>query len=423
MKRRSTPAILAALVCVIAPAILSAQEPRLTNLSVRTPIDGANPAIVGFTIGPSEQATVVLRAVGPSLVAFGVENALEDPRIAVFNATGSRIAFNDDYSPADAAAFAAVGAFPLRPGGKDAALVSTLPAGSYTVHVAGPAGARGEVLVEAYLSANGSARLTNLSARATIHAEGGLIAGVTVAPGTGRRRLLVRAIGPTLADFGVAGSSRDPQLEVFTGTSRVAENNNWAATATPDGPDWAGLTSVFLSSGAFPLARVSLDAAVVREFDAGNHTIVARASGPASAGVALVEIYEAPSAPDAGSLPALAVQEFAVREAFGANFFLQIFSTLRVVVTGAAPVTLRTLRFAVVERGTGTRINIAPVFPLNEVMPPGGIIELLRRGTPAETALYYEIDPIIEFVTAEITYTDAAGGTNLFTTRTRVARR
>lgn len=420
MKTTSPCIIVVALSAALAASSF-AQEPRLTNLSVRTLIDGTGPAIIGFSLGPSESATVVLRAVGPSLAPFGVDNTLADPRLEIFNSAGSRIAANDDYAPTDATAFAAAGAFPLRAGGKDAAIVASLPAGSYTAHVAGPAGARGEVLVEAYLAAGGSARLQNLSVRAAVRAEDGLIAGFTVAPGVGQRRLLMRAIGPTLAEFGVAGVASDPRVEIFSGANRVTENDNWASDLAPSGTDWSTMTSAFLASGAFPLSRISRDAAVLRDFEAGSHTLVARANGAAGAGIALLEIYETPSAPLA-SPPALAVQEFAVREAIGANFFLQVFSTLRVVVTGAAPVTLRTLRLAVFERGTGTRINIGPLYQLNETVPSGGMIELLRRGTPAEVALYYEIDPIIEFVRAEIAYTDGSGNTNLFTTTARVAR-
>lgn len=415
--------ILAITAAILAGGATSARsaEPRLTNLSVRTLIDGSAPTIVGFTVGPSDAATVVLRAVGPSLIPFGVENTLEDPRLEVFTATGTRIAANDDHSPSDAAVFAGVGAFPLRTGGKDAAVVATLPAGSYTVHVAGPAGARGEVLVEAYLAGSSSARLQNLSVRAAIRAESGLIAGVTVSPGIGQRRLLVRAIGPTLEGFGVTGASSDPRLEVFSGANRVAENDDWATDATPGGTDALALTMAFLDSGAFPLAGISRDSAVLRDFNAGSHTMIARANNAAGAGVALLEIYEAPTSPS-GSLPALAVQQFGVREAMGSNFSLQIFTTLRVVVTGTAPVAFRTLSFFVTERGSGQRINLRPIHQLNDVVPPGGMIELLRRGSPAEAALYYEIDPIIETVTAEIGYADAAGNNAVLTAATRVVR-
>jgi hypothetical protein len=418
---KAIPHCTAVLACFAAAALsVGAQEPRLTNLSVRTPIDGMTPAIVGFTVGPAESATVVLRAVGPSLIPFGVENTLEDPRLEVFNAAGSRIAANDDYSAADAAAFAAVGAFPLRAGGKDAGLVATLPAGSYTAHVAGPVGARGEVLVEAYLAGSGSARLLNLSVRAPIRADGGLIAGVTVAPGTGRRRLLMRAIGPTLGNFGVPNSAEDPRLDLFSNATRIAENDNWP---TPAGADAAGpmaLASAFLASGAFPIAR-NRDAALLQDLAPGSYTLAARTTLGSGNGPVLLEIYEAPA--DAPAPPSLAVQEFSLREGLLPNFVLAPIAKLRVVeMRGETGLVLRSLRLRLEWGGEG--YSMRPQALTGTVLP-GTVVELLPLGSAAEIALYYELlfEPQVETVRAEIVYTDANGREGVLPTAARIVRR
>ena len=97
--------------------------------------------------GPKQ---LLLRAAGPGLATFGVPNTLGDPALAVFNAAGGRIAENDNWAAALQSTFDAVGAFRLPSGSRDAALVSNLPPGSYTVQVRGADGGTGEALVEIY---------------------------------------------------------------------------------------------------------------------------------------------------------------------------------------------------------------------------------------------------------------------------------
>src|SRR6185295_15976817 len=112
-------------------------------------------------------------------------------------------------------AFASVGAFGLPPTSLDAALLRSIE-GGHTVQVTGTAS--GTVLVEAYDAGSGhSPRLTNVSARNRSGTGNDiLIAGFTIS-GTGSKNLLIRAVGPTLASFGVTGTLADPKLEVFSG--------------------------------------------------------------------------------------------------------------------------------------------------------------------------------------------------------------
>jgi hypothetical protein len=98
---------------------------------------------------------MLVRGIGPTLVEYEVPGVLADPRVAIYAKVGEQdviVASNDDWSdePGAAAAIAAAGAFPLRSGSLDAALVVTLPAGVYTAHVSGVGGATGEALVEVY---------------------------------------------------------------------------------------------------------------------------------------------------------------------------------------------------------------------------------------------------------------------------------
>jgi hypothetical protein len=92
---------------------------------------------------------VLVRAVGPSLAAFGVGNVAANPELAVFRGTTS-LATNAGWAGAAtlAAAFSATGAFALPPTSRDCALMLALEPGAYTAQVRDPAG--GEVLVEVF---------------------------------------------------------------------------------------------------------------------------------------------------------------------------------------------------------------------------------------------------------------------------------
>lgn len=290
---------------VTVPVVPGAEVSRIANLSIRTRAGtGDQTLIVGFVVGGAGTAgskPLLVRGVGPTLAQFGVTGTLEDPRLELFNAAGTRLFENDNWLAADGAAFAGVGAFPLTAGSRDAALLQgALAAGGYSAQVSGVGGAAGVVLAEIYDVSSGATftattrRLVNVSAR-TVSGTGAdtLIAGFTVA-GPGTKRVLVRAVGPALSGFGVTGVLADPRLELFQaqggGSSvRVQENDNWSAA----GGGAAALTAAFQSVGAFALPAGSLDAALVATLAAGSYT--AQVSGAGSAtGVALVEIYELP---------------------------------------------------------------------------------------------------------------------------------
>lgn len=125
---------------------------RITNLSARAPIEAGGILFAGFNLGGSTARTVLIRAVGPSLDAFGVPGTLSDPRLELFTGAGTTLQANDDWggNSALATTAAAVGAFPLAANSKDSALVITLSPGSYTTQVSGVGGASGVALVEIY---------------------------------------------------------------------------------------------------------------------------------------------------------------------------------------------------------------------------------------------------------------------------------
>ena len=126
---------------------------RFTSLSARNLVGtGANLLFVGFTIDGPGTKNLLFRAAGPSLGALGVPNTLVDPKLELFTAAtpAAKIAENDTYAAALAPLFRTLGAFDFVPGAKDAALVLSLPAGSYTVQVSGVNNGTGDAIVEVY---------------------------------------------------------------------------------------------------------------------------------------------------------------------------------------------------------------------------------------------------------------------------------
>ena len=107
---------------------------------------------VGFVLQGVTPRTVLIRAIGPGLAAFGVPGTLADPRLTLLSGQSAEIA-NDNWQGIEAVRAAAerVGAFPLENASADAALVTTLPPGPYTARVTAPTNQGGIVLVEVYL--------------------------------------------------------------------------------------------------------------------------------------------------------------------------------------------------------------------------------------------------------------------------------
>jgi len=162
--------------------------------------------------------------------------------------------------------------------------VTSADAGDYSVVATNSLGSTRSRTVT--LSVDATARLANLSPRASAGPdERTLIAGFVVS-GAGPKTVLVRGVGPGLSAFGLTGLLPDPKLTLYDGAGRiVTTNDNFDAAATP-----GGLTP---GVGAFTLAN-RLDAALLATLASGSYTVqVADTAG--RSGVALVEIYAADS--------------------------------------------------------------------------------------------------------------------------------
>ena len=263
---------------------------RLVNISSRARVgSGDSVAIAGFVISGEESKTVLIRAVGPTLATapFNLSGALTTPRLELFRGQTS-LAVNTGIGANRAAIDAAgsqAGAFPLGSSGADAAILTTLAPGNYTAILSSTSAALGVALIEVYdLSAAAPGqKLLNIATRAAAGTgDNLLIAGFVVPPGTSKR-VIVRAVGPGLAPFGITGVVPQPTLILFNGAQATVAQNTGYTTS----PDRDAITSASVSVGAFGLANA--DSALIATLAPGNYT--AQVIGT---GIALIEVYELP---------------------------------------------------------------------------------------------------------------------------------
>jgi len=129
---------------------------------------------------------------------------------------------------------------------------------------------------------------SNLSTRGrAASGEEAMIAGFAIS-GSRSKTVLLRAVGPTLKDFGLSTALADPQLQLVSGGVTLKSNDNWGSAY-----EAAQLAGAFSRVGAFALTAGSKDAAMLVTLAPGLYTAsVSPATG--SAGIALVEVYEMP---------------------------------------------------------------------------------------------------------------------------------
>jgi hypothetical protein len=274
---------------------------RLINLSILTTVTAADPFFtVGTVLGGglgSARKPLLVRAVGPSLVQIGVPGVLADPKLEMFTNGSSSFASNDNWGddPGLVAVMKQVGAFALLPNAnsRDAAVFnSATPTGQYTVQVSGVGSATGTVIAEIYDATAAGAFTTSTPRLLDVSVLKKLAAGSTISAGfiiggTTAKTVLVRAIGPGLAQLGVGGFMADPRVTLFNAQSvKIAENDNWGGDAQ--------LTAAMESVGAFaPADPASKDAVLLLTLPPGNYSAVAEGVTN-TAGFVIVEVYEVP---------------------------------------------------------------------------------------------------------------------------------
>jgi len=254
---------------------------RLVNASVRANLIAGRRLIPGFVMSGGAKP-VLVRAIGPGLSPFFPDGTAlaADPRLELYGGAAILINANDNWGGGATLrdAFTALGAFPFAADSADAALLHAIE-GPHTAHALSVATGIG--LIEVYDAGPSAAtdpRLINFSSRYEVGGGAGALILGFVIEGTGAKTVLIRGVGPALAQFGVNGALADPRLEIYNGAQeKFAESDNWTLS----------LASLATQVGAFALPAGSKDASVLLTLQPGLYTAVLTGTGEG-----LVEVYE-----------------------------------------------------------------------------------------------------------------------------------
>jgi hypothetical protein len=214
---------------------------------------------------------------------------------------------------------------------------ATTAVGSYTCVATNSAGSATSNPATISLSSTSDiGRLVNISCRAQVGTGSGILIAGFVVGGlgtTGSEALLVRGSGPALANFGVAGTLADPELQIYSGSTLAGANSGWSGNAM--------IASAAAAVGAFPwMDSSSHDSALLENLQSGPYT--AQISGQTNdSGVALAEVYDATSAANfTASSPRLVNISARVMVGTGGNILIAGFaiggSTSRTVLIRAS---------------------------------------------------------------------------------------
>jgi cyclophilin family peptidyl-prolyl cis-trans isomerase len=258
---------------------------RLVQLSTRMQVGtGDNVLIGGFIMrGPSPKR-LMIRGIGPS---SGLNGALADPTLELHDSTGAMIASNDNWGDAaNKQDIIDTGIAPTSP--NESAILITVASdpnnANYTAIVRGVNNTTGLGLVEVYdLDSGPGSTLLNISTRGQVNVDPNALIGGFFVGGTESKKILVRAIGPSLAASNVPNPLADPILELHNGNGTLlVQNDNWG-----DSMDKMAIQN----SGVAPTN--AKESAVLQTLAAGPYTAIVRGTNNGT-GVGSVEVYQLP---------------------------------------------------------------------------------------------------------------------------------
>ena len=249
----------------------------LTNVSTRMYVGtGDNVEIGGFIIKGTQPKKVVIRAIAPSLSRYGVAGPMADPVLELHDGTGAIVTTNDNWNSYRQAVLSSG----LAPADEhESVIITTLSPGNYTTVLRGLRNTTGVALFELYDIDPTNSKVANISTRGNVGTGDNVMIGGFIVGGAQPTNMLVRALGPTLTDFGVTGALADPILELHDDNGAIiAQNDNWKSTQR----------SAIQNSGYAP--PKDAEAAILATLQPGNYTAIVRGSNNTT-GVALVEVY------------------------------------------------------------------------------------------------------------------------------------
>jgi hypothetical protein len=260
--------------------------PVLVNISTRALIGtGTNVMIGGFIVQGSEPATVMVRAIGFSLSALGIEGALFDPVITLYDANQQQVATNDDwFTSAEAET---IGSYHIDPSNsRESALYLTLAPGAYTAVVESFSDSQtpptsGVGLFELYDLHTTGGRAGNISTRGQVLIGDNILIGGFIIGGEESLSLVARGIGPSLGAAGVSNPLANPTLELRDVNGTLLDAND----------DWqeSGEAEAITDLGLAPADPQ--ESAILATLNPGSYTTLLSGVDGAT-GIGLVEVYD-----------------------------------------------------------------------------------------------------------------------------------
>ena len=249
--------------------------------------------IAGFIIQGSAPKKVIIRAAGPSLAQFGVPNTLSNPQLELHDSS-SIIGRNDDWQTTQiggvitsdqATEIQNSGFAPRDPA--ESAIIATLAPGSYTAIVQGVNRVTGVGIVEVYdLSQTSGSLLANISTRGFIQTGANVMIGGFIVV-TQPTKVIIRAIGPSLTQFGVPNALSNPRLELHDTNSLIAQNDDWQTTQI-GGAITSDQVADIQNSQLAPTNAA--ESAVIVTLQPGNYTAIVQGVN-STTGIGSVEVY------------------------------------------------------------------------------------------------------------------------------------
>jgi Peptidase_C39 like family len=255
---------------------------HLANISTRVAVGaGDNVAIAGFVLGGTAPKKVIVRAVGPSININGVPlpGTLQDPIVELHD-KDNLLQSNDDWRSNQEQEIENSLLPPTDD--RESAIVTTLQPGvSYTAILRGKNDTTGIAVVEVFdLAPVDTAEVVEISTRGQVQTDDNVMIAGFILAASAPEQMLIRAIGPSLGQLGVANVLADPTLSLFDANGvQFAVNDDWRDTQQTA----IEATNLAPSDNA--------ESAILVPLVSGAYTAIVRGKN-ATTGVALVEVYK-----------------------------------------------------------------------------------------------------------------------------------